>query len=585
MSQALMELGRLEEALHFDEKAMEEMQRCADSGDTFSQNELWIYRVNRGRLYLRLGRIDEAEKILQESIPHIHLRRRMYQMFAEDALDEIKLWRQQTTSSIYQLDWRWIERYRKLVSYDSYWWLTWAGPFTEDEQQQWDRLLISPVDDVAQELLAPLLKQSRERELEAALAERREPRLLYPAIEIDEVRQRIANLFQLDIEIGHEEPNAIVRRLYHGAIEEELDFLRVIEATYEKNPERFWEYMLRSFPIPTAEEMDYALARVKNMLVRGFDHPGTTEISQQLEEFIRTQLHLTFDLSSIENEQQQVLPHLTQSEREISARGTKRFFEAILRDCGYDSWSVIIDHNATNARIEQGLRRIFLPDQQFSLGEIRHLLSHELLGHVSRCVAGERSLVGLLGISTKNSASVEEGIALYHERQIASLHGQSFNDSGIANGTLATGLASGVMIPPQTFLSLCTFFELFSTLSRLLRYPDADLQEIQKEAREYALSMCLRTYRGVPDLKRAGICNLQDATHLHGLRLVEQAVAQDENVLDRLAVGVVSLELLSDLQELGIDSDSQPLRKLAYDPDLDSYILSFENKESKKKLI
>ena len=44
-------------------------------------------------------------------------------MFAEDALEEIEQWRQ-TDASRYQLDWRWVERYRKLASYDGHWWLT-----------------------------------------------------------------------------------------------------------------------------------------------------------------------------------------------------------------------------------------------------------------------------------------------------------------------------------------------------------------------------------------------------------------------------------------------------------------------------
>jgi hypothetical protein len=57
-------------------------------------------------------------------------------MFAEDALGEIEQWRQQATMPHYQLDWRWIERYRPLVAYDAYWWWMPAGPFTEEEQQQ-----------------------------------------------------------------------------------------------------------------------------------------------------------------------------------------------------------------------------------------------------------------------------------------------------------------------------------------------------------------------------------------------------------------------------------------------------------------
>lgn len=90
MSQALMELGRFEEALLFDEKAMVEVLRCAESGHTPSQEEVWIYRVNRGCLYLRLGRIEEAEALLREAEPRIHPRRNVYRILARKALKEIE---------------------------------------------------------------------------------------------------------------------------------------------------------------------------------------------------------------------------------------------------------------------------------------------------------------------------------------------------------------------------------------------------------------------------------------------------------------------------------------------------------------
>ncbi|MFL5704224.1 MAG: tetratricopeptide repeat protein [Ktedonobacteraceae bacterium] len=582
-SQILMALGRFQEAVQFDEKALAEIQRCADAGDALSQEEIWIYRVNRGRLYLRLGRVDEAEQLLQDALPHIHARRRMYRMFAKEALEEIEQWRRQTTASKHRLDWRWVERYRTLASYDSYWWLTWAGPFAEEEQHQWERLFSSPRDDAAREQLGALLKQSRERELAAALAEQREPRLHYPAIEIEEVRRRIKGLLQLATEISQKEPNAIVRRLYHGAIEEEVDVLRLIEATYAGNTEQFWECNLRVLPVPTVEEMEYTFSRLRYILREGLKRPETAEVSQRLDEFLRTRLNVVFDMDSYEDDIPERQEAASQLPRTVSAQAARRFFEAALRESGFDSWQVVIDPNASGMRVEQGLRRLFLPEQRFSLEKIRDLFSHELLGHVARCAAGERSPLGLLGIHTKHSLPTEEGIALYHEREVAELHGREFDDAGVWRGALVTGLASGVVTPPLTFLSLFTFLESFSLLTRLLKKPDADRQKVQQQARAFALSVCLRTYRGVPDLERAGVCFLQDAVYLRGLRMIEQAVAQDGTVLDRLAAGVVALELLPDLQELGITSSPLPLRRLAYDPDLDSYIVSFETGEEAEK--
>jgi len=39
---------------------------------------------------------------------------------------------QYTTIPRYQIDRRWVERYRALVAYDTYWWLGSAGPLTEE---------------------------------------------------------------------------------------------------------------------------------------------------------------------------------------------------------------------------------------------------------------------------------------------------------------------------------------------------------------------------------------------------------------------------------------------------------------------
>jgi len=577
----LAQLGWFQQALSCADKSLAEAERLAEREYALSQEEVWFCRARRGRLSLLLGSIDEAEQLLREALPHLHqTRRRMCATLTRKAMEEIEQWRRQASSPRYQLDWRWVERYRELAAYDSYWWLTWAGPFTEEEQQQWDRLFSPPLDEITREQLSNLLLRSRERELEAARALQREPRLSYPAIDIADVRRRITALLALKAEIDQREPNAIVRHLYQETIGEEGDFLRLIEATYEGNTEQFWACNLRLFPLPTAEDMQEAFSRVVHTVQQGFNHPETAEVSQQLDEFLRTRLRLSFGPwaheHTMQGEQQAMAPSSGQPRRMVSADTARRFFTAVLQAGGFEGWQVVIDPNATNARVEQGLRRFFLPEQRFALEKIRHLLTHELLGHVGQCVAGERSVLGLLGIHTKNSQPTEEGLALYHERQLAVLYEQPFNESGMYNGMLATGLASGIVTPPQTFHALFTFFEQYSLLSRLLRRPDTNRQKAQRQARAYALSTCLRTFRGVPDLQRMGVCYLQDTVHLHGLRVIEQAVIKDETVLDRLAVGVCAIEHLPDLRELGILSAPQPLRKLAYDPNLDSSVLSFE---------
>jgi hypothetical protein len=507
----------------------------------------------------------------------------MYRMFAREALDEIEQWRRQATSPEHQLDWRWVKRYRELDAFDAYWWWAQAGPFSDEEKRQWDQLYTPDLDEVTKEQLGALIAQSRQREIMAAVHEGREPRLWYPALDIDEVRRRIAGMLQLDVQISQQEPNAIVRRLYHEAIEEEINFIRMIEATYSGDSESFRKLNQLVDPAPTPEEMEHAFSRLRRVLLQGLLNPETVEVSQRVITFLREQLHLSLDLSYGEQEAQQIR-HTgpvspARPQRTITSQAAKRFFETILCESGYTQWKVIIDPKTSGPRVDSGLRHLYLPDDQIALERIRHYLAHELAGHVARSIAGERSLLGLLGIGTKGYLPTEEGFAYLQERQAMAVYSQTFDDTGTWLGTLATGLASGVVAPAQTFLPLFTFFESLHLLLRLLERLDRDVQTAQQKARTTALSRCLRTYRGVPDLERAGVCFCKDAVYLRGFRLIERLAAQDEMILDRLAVGKVAVEYLPEMQELGLAPPAQPLRKLVYDPNLESYILSFESAE------
>jgi Domain of unknown function (DUF1704) len=498
----------------------------------------------------------------------------------KEAQQAMGQWLSQTTPPEQQIDRRWIGRYRELTSQDSYWWLSWAGPFTEEEQRQWDRLYTPPVGEATKELVAPLLKQSRERELEAALAEQREPRLWYPAIEINEVRRRITALVGLAAEIEREEPNEIVRLLYHGAIENDVDYLRMIEATHEGDTERYRALNQRIFHVPTPDEMTQAFTWVRKMIQQGIERPATTEISQRLISFLHERLHLSLDLSAGKDDPPLVRARTpVEQPQTISAEAARAFYDTVLWESGYEGWQVIIDYAGGGTRVESGLRQLILSQERFTLEQVRILLAHELAGHVARSFAGEHSPIGLLGIGTRDYAATEEGLALYHERRVDELHGQVLDDSGLMSGMLATGLASGVVTPPQTFSSLYTFFETLLLLYRLLRRPWEDVQTAQKRVHRLVLTRCLRTYRGVPDLGQAGVCHLQDVTYLRGLLLIERMTAEDETVLDRLAVGKIACALLPLLHPLKMIPPPQPLRQLAYDPELDSYILSFASLE------
>jgi len=159
-------------------------------------------------------------------------------------------WRRWSTPPERQRDRHWLERYRDLVTYNIDWWWTAAGPFTEEEQGQWERYRSALADEVTRASLIALMTRSRQRELQAAWAEQRAPRFHYPALPLDDVRARLAALSHLRATIFQEEPDELVSYLYAGAIDEAMQGLRPLEATGEGNTAAFAKAIIACFVPP-----------------------------------------------------------------------------------------------------------------------------------------------------------------------------------------------------------------------------------------------------------------------------------------------------------------------------------------------
>jgi tetratricopeptide (TPR) repeat protein len=583
-AQVLMHLGRFQEALDFDQQARDELQRLAESGHTSARDERWVYDVDRACLLLRLGKVDEAEGLLQEAQRpgHIVARRREYETKAQKAMLEIQQWR--AASPNYQLDWRWSARYRDAINYDPFRWLTPAGPFTSAEQEEWRMLTTCPETDEVLLSRSALLSRSKDRELAAALSEGREPELRYPAIPIDDLRQRQSSLQQIAAEVRQHEPNAVVSRLYLDAIEEQLCYMRMIQATHEGDGPTFFACNRQLHPEPSRAEMESALIYALQLIQRGLQHPATEALSAKL--------HGRFKQLSIPVERYMQKASLREAQREqssavrpaangklITPQVQKRFFEAVLDMYGFTGWVVVLDPSTNDTRIEPNVKSVIVPTKSVSVTRIRTLLSHEIESHVFRNVAGERSPLALLGLGTKGSLETDEGLAQYFDQETALVQGTPIDESdlGFWIGTLATGLASGVLGPPLPFSALFGVFELVFAINRLLKGIDKDVTSGLARVRELAFGRCLRTYRGVPDLRISGHAYVKDAIYLRGYRAIRERVQQDNSVLTRLMVGIVALEQLDDLKELGIVSPPHPPRWLAHDPEIESFILSFED--------
>src|SRR5260221_13584633 len=191
-----------------------------------------------------------------------------------------------------------------------------------------------------------LISQARQRELAAALAEEREPRLWYPAIPVEDVQARIARLLALDTDVTREEPNRVICDLYRESITEYICFLRLIEAAYNQDREQFQECNRCIYPEPTQEEMQYTLDRVKQLVRLGLQHMRTRQASQEVLRLMHDQLHLPFDpLQEADDDlDQQASAPLspTQGQQLLSAQTLQRSLQAPLRTSAIEGGRVLI---------------------------------------------------------------------------------------------------------------------------------------------------------------------------------------------------------------------------------------------------
>jgi tetratricopeptide (TPR) repeat protein len=577
-AQCFAATGQFRKALHFDELAVGDIQQAATSGNSLLQEDIGIYLVERGILYMLLGKLKEAESLLQQASTTISDDRRSYRIQAQEALVEIQQWRQVSPNE--QLDWRWSARYRKIVRYDPFKWLTPAA-FNPAEEEEWRRLRSEEGNEQQQKRREDLITQSRDREIISALNEQREPQFQYPSIPITEVTGKIAELRTLATNIEKGEPNAVVRRLYLDAIGEQLSYLLMIKATYEGNTQGFRQHNRAIHAEPTPDEMGHALTYVAQLISRGRQRTDTVEVSDQLAQFLRSiQAPLTtgarVNRSPVIQNKTSGIPIKTRTI--VTPATIRRFFDTVMQDYGFTGWHTIIDSTAHVARIEQLTQELILPDKPLSVESVRDLLSHEIESHVFRAASGAMSCLDLLATGTCGFLTTEEGLALYYDRKTAQLQGKEMDEFTVGSlfGTLSTGLASGVLTSPLTFSQLYTFLELLLILYRTVNGLDKDMQRARAKAPNLARLRCLRTFRGVPDLTVAGVAYLKDAIYYRGEQQVMAAIEQDKQKLTRLMVGVVGLEQLGDLEELGITEPPHQPKWLAHDPDLAKYILSFE---------
>ena len=578
--QLLGQLGQYQDAVAHADRALQIVQKIIDDGDTSAMQEKGMQLVDKGKLLLLLGHLDEAKTLFKEGIELVEgTSRSVYRDHAEEGLRLIDAWHRENPR--HQLDWRWYPRYHQLVSYDDITWLTQAGPFTEVERQEWEKLIVQREDAGVAKLISAIVVQSRKREVALSLEEQREPRFHYPLVPYEEVQSRLTGLSLLRAEIEQHEPNIIVRRLYLGAIDERLDELKLVDATYRGNDDDFWLYSQRLAEKTTLLEMQIALSQLLHRVEQGSKYAHTRELSnsilQKLQQWHLMPLVYDFEASGCEHRAMvstnQPLSTANSVQQMFPDHIVQNFFEEVFENYQFN-WTVVIDAAATSERVDLNRRRLILTDKPMSSTKIRELLAHEIEVHVFRSSSGAKSSLAILSSGLQGYLDTEEGLATsYAEEAIR-------QGSGIEPkpklwiGTLACGLASGVACSPLSFRELFLFVESVSLLVDLLDRREVPLTQLREKAQRYAENRCLRTYRGVTHLEHRGICSNKDTYYLRGFLNACRELERDPKLFDQLMVGSVGLHHLVDLGELGIRKSDVVHKHLATDPELDNYIVT-----------
>ena len=581
-AQILMLQGKHREAEHHNGEAVAVMRKAIEDGNATLDSELGMLLVERDEIYMRqASRLDEEELLLKEAVESIgeDSSRKSYREKAEKRLREIQLIRE--TAQIYQLDRQWFTRYRYLVSYDELAWLQYAGPFTEDEQREWDYLSPQRGKEGISDKLDALVVQSRQLEFARGQEEQCAPKLWYPSIPLEEVQDRIKGFATLKEEIEGQETNAVVRQLYIDTINEHIKVLHLCEAIALQDQDAVWNYNQQLYERPSVDEMTIALQSFCAMLLRSQDHEQAGPVAQGL----LTQLRSW----SLSPQELAVLPPLVPrqdtgkqqapSSHPFSYETIQRFFQDVFHtDYGATEWHVAIAPARTGPYVNANLQTLFLPPRAFTLEEVRDILGEEIETHAYRAMSGMHSPLALLGSGVAGYLPTEEGLGEYYMQQIAQMHGKHTSKSWLS--TLCIGLATGIMTPVLSFLELCSFLEKALLVNLLRRKENSTREELLVEARDEAWKLAARTFRGVPDLSLKGCCSLKDNIYLRGYMSVAHFLEAGNE--QRLYVGKIGIEHLDAMNELNILSPFYPHRRLALAPDLFERVSQYESRLSIK---
>lgn len=574
-SQILKFRGKIREALAQNDQALHILNDLIEQGTNVRADKGMIM-VERGDIYVMQGRLTEAEQCFVEG-RDLSAEKKARKAFFDQAVARLD-WiaaQQQRFGNHYQLDKIWFDRYQALVAFDDIEWLLQGGPFTSDEQHEWQFLVAQKRDEKTKQRMSELLIKSREREFALCREEEREPHLCYPMIPLLEIEDRLKNFHILRQEIAETEANVIVRNLYLDVIDEIICLLQMFQAIAAADTEGFQRLNETLYGRIALPEMRVALQALFAMLERAHGHnlagPVAKKILLQLKQWHI--LPVDFAPSSNIVTPQPSRKRMPEGKREFSAPTVQRFFQNLFSEMGVNA-IVRIEPARSNTYVDVDMGLLALPDRLFPTEKFRQLLAEEFETHFQRSLSGRNSPLALLGSGLAKYSATDEGLAKIYIEQVNSfVYGKTTINSW--PGTLAAGLLSGVVSAPLTFRQLCAFLEQVFLVRQLLTNKYESIDAAIEPARTDAWKRAARTVRGVPDLTVPGICSFKDRIYLQGYLEVGEYLEQGKDI-QQLYVGKIGIQHVDAMQELHILRPALPHMQLALDPALQEHLAAFD---------
>ena len=393
------------------------------------------------------------------------------------------------------------------------------------------------------ELLVPDKKSTEDQKRIFLDGGARNPKLIYPKLEMDRLSSLEEKLLALKEEtklekprekyVEHMEEPDLVKQVYRWKINEKIAQVRMLKSSVKGDMRSFGRYSEFVYGKPSKEIFDFIVNKTQDKMRQHKFSNAALELADVLPEKEDATLQEPTQeefgrASEVLLQRLEQLIKIKDGKGAYSADEISLAFDEALKELKADGWKVEIDRESGRSAISvsQDTKTVNIPESKYLLGPaLKKLIAHEIGTHVSRRLSGERSRLKLLGLGLDRYDKGEEGVATLAE-QVVEGDAEGFTRQALY---LAISLASGVDGERRDFRDVYDIMYKYYSLQK------EDGNFANEKPEELAWTTCVRVFRGTDC--SSSTCFTKDLIYLEGNIGVWNVVRTDEDELFRFSVG------------------------------------------------